>query len=107
MERAPARRPMLMVVELPLLPHGLVPSSMVIYGTAMEMEMDMLMMNAIVEAAARVEDDIYGASLASSVDGLHPMALDEPNPFPISYLRAKYLAGPNMEEINEESYLER
>ena len=48
-----------------------------------------------------------GASLASSLDGLHPRAQDEPYPLPISSLRAKDLVGSNGDKIGEESRLER
>ena len=56
-------------------------------------------------ATARVEGDLYRASLASSLDGLHPRAILESNPLPISYLRAKDPVGSNGDEIGEESRL--
>ena len=57
------------------------------------------------EKAIRVVGDIYGGSLASSLDGLHPMAHNEPTPIRISSLRAKDPVGSNMDEIGEESLL--
>ena len=47
-----------------------------------------------------------GASLASSLDRLHPRAQDEPYPPPISSLRVKDLVELNGYEISEESRLE-
>ena len=44
--------------------------------------------------------------LASTLDGLHPRAQDEPNPLPISSLRVKDLVGLNGDKIGEESRLE-
>ena len=58
------------------------------------------------EKAIRVVDDIYGASLASSLDGLHPMPHNDPNRITISSLRAKDPVGSNRDEIGEESPLE-